>query len=411
MGRIAAVQIPRPERPQIRQGTEDASVTSLELFFDLVFVFALTQVTAYMSHELDWHGIVRGVLIVTLLWWAWTGYAWLANVVSADHAQIKMVMLVSMVAMFLIALAIPEAFHDGPGGISGPVVVALGYLVFRAMHLTIFWLISAGDPGLRRQLARFTPAVVGSTALLLVAARFEGWPQTGLWVLALAVDYVGTALGGAAGWRLPAPGHFAERHGLIVIVALGESVVAIGVGVAERPISIAIVVASVLGVVLASAMWWAYFDVSALQAEHALTHEPEATRPRLARDAYSFAHLPLVGGIVLVALGVKKTLEYVSDVDHHSLSDPLKGVALAALLGGAACYLLGHVVFKWLTVRTLSVVRLAVAGVIAAFGLVAGHVPALGQLAVVVGLLVAGLIVEAIVWAETRQRVRTELAH
>jgi low temperature requirement protein LtrA len=398
-------------RPQVRQGTQQAVVTPLELFFDLVFVFALTQVTAYMAHELSWHGVLRGVLIVVLLWWAWTGYAWLANVVSAEQSQIKVVMLISMAAMFLMALCIPEAFHDGPGGLFGPVVLAFCYLVFRAMHLILFWLVSEADPGLRRQVLRFTPAVIGGTGLLLIAAQFHGWVQTALWAGALAVDYVGTALGGASGWRLPAPGHFAERHGLIIIVALGESIVAIGVGVAERPISTTIIVASVLGLALVSAMWWAYFDVSALQGEHALSSEPIETRPRLARNAFSFAHLPLVASIVLVALGLKKVLEDVADTAHRTLGDPLHGPALAALLGGLVLYLLAHVLFKWLTVHLLSVVRLAAAAVLLAALPFAAAIPALGQLALAAVVLIIALVIESIVWAEPRQRIRAELSH
>jgi low temperature requirement protein LtrA len=391
-------------RPQVRQGTQQAAVTPLELFFDLVFVFALTQVTAYMAHEPSWHGLLRGVLIVVLLWWAWTGYAWLANVVSAEQSQIKVVMLVSMVAMFLMALCIPEAFHDSPGGLSGPVVLAFCYLI-------LFWLVSEADPGLRRQVLRFTPAVIGGTSLLLVAAQFHGWVQTALWAGALAVDYIGTALGGASGWRVPAPGHFAERHGLIIIVALGESIVAIGVGVAERPIASAIILASVLGLALASAMWWAYFDVSALQGEHALSTEPIETRPRLARNAFSYAHLPLVISIVLVALGLKKVLEDVADTENHTLADPLHGPALAALLGGVVLYLLAHVLFKWLTVHLLSVVRLTAAAVLLAALPFVGGVPAIGQLALAAGILIVALVVESIVWAESRQRIRTELSH
>jgi low temperature requirement protein LtrA len=398
-------------RPQVRQGTEEAVVTPLELFFDLVFVFVLTQVTAYMAHELSWHGMLRGILVVILLWWAWTGYAWLANVVSAEQPQIKVVMFVSMAAMFLMALCIPEAFDDAPGGISGPIVLALCYLLFRIMHLLLFWLVSADDPGLRGQLIRFTPAVVGGTALLLIASEFRGWTQTLLWVGALAVDYLGTALGGASGWRLPAPGHFAERHGLIVIVALGESIVAIGVGVAERPISYPIIVASVLGLALASAMWWAYFDVSALQGEHALSSEPIETRPRLARNAFSYAHLPLVISIVLVALGLKKVLEYVADTEHHRLSDPLHGPPLAALLGGVVLYLLAHVVFKWLTVHLVSKIRLATAAVLLIALPLVGHLPALGQLAVTAVVLVLALVVESVVWAEPRRQIRAELSH
>ena len=174
--------------------------------------------------------------------------------------------------------ASPEAFDDLPGGLSGPVVLAVCYLLFRAMHLVMYMIISREDAGLRRQVLRFALSVAASTVLLLVASQFEGWLQTGLWMLALLADYVGTALGGFKGWRLPSPGHFSERHGLIIIIALGESIVAIGVGVAKEPITWVIIAASVLGLLLASALWWAYFDVSALLGEHALANEPPETR-------------------------------------------------------------------------------------------------------------------------------------
>jgi low temperature requirement protein LtrA len=405
---MSAMQL---QRPRIRPDMEQAAVTPLELFFDLVFVFALTQVTAFMADELDWHGVLRGTLVVMLLWWAWTGYAWLCNVVNPDEGLVKLVVLVAITAMFVLALTIPEAFDDSPGGLSGPVVLALCYLLFRLMHLALFLIVAVDDAGLRGQLLRFLPSVVGSGTVLLIATRFDGGTQTALWVLALVVDYVGTALGGASGWRLPAPGHFAERHGLIVIVALGESIVAIGVGIAERPISSAILLASGLGLLLSSAMWWAYFDVSALQGEHALAGEPVPTRPRLGRNAFSYAHLPMVVGIVLVALGLKKVLEYVSDAEHHTLDDPITGVPLAALAGGVVIYLLAHVGFKWLTVHALSVVRLGTAAILlVSIPLVTG-LPALGQLAVVAGLLTAALVVESAIFREARQQIRRELSH
>ncbi len=394
-----------------RADRQRATVTPLELFFDLVFVFALTQVTAFMAHELSWHGLVRGVLVIMLLWWAWTAYAWLANVASADERAIKLAILVAMSAMFVLALCIPEAFDDAPGGLDGPVVLALCYLIFRLMQYAIFLIVAQDDAGLRAQLFRFAPSVVGSTIVLLIASQFHGWTQTALWVLALVVDYVGTALGGAGGWRLPAPGHFSERHGLIVIVALGESIVAIGVGVAELPISWPIVAASALGLILASAMWWAYFDVSALLGEHALAQEPPETRPRLGRNAFSYAHLPLVVGVVVVALGLKKVLEYVGDTEKHTLLDPLKGAGLVALVGGVAIYLLAHVVFKRLTVHTWSYLRLATAGLMLLAMPLMGKVPAIGQLGVVAALLVTCLVVESVVHAETRRQIRAELAH
>jgi low temperature requirement protein LtrA len=394
----------------MRQDQEQASVTPLELFFDLVFVFALTQVTAFMADELSWHGILRGALVMMLLWWAWTGYAWLASVASAEERPIKLVLLTGMAAMFVLALCIPEAFDDLPGGLTGPVVLAICYLLFRVMHFVMFLIIAREDAGLRSQLLRFAPSVFISSMVLLVASQFEGWLQTGLWMLALVADYLGTALAGFSGWRLPAPGHFSERHGLIIIVALGESFVAIGVGVAQEPISWVIVIASVLGLILASALWWAYFDVSALLGEHALATEPVETRARLARNAYSFAHLPLVLGIVLVAFGLKEVLLYVSDSSEHSLTDPLPGVALAALVGGVVLYLLGHVVFKWLTVHTVSVVRLAAAGaLLLTIPLIAGQ-PALVQLGIVAFLVACAVLVESVLFAESRRKIRAELS-
>lgn len=394
----------------MRQDQEAATVAPLELFFDLVFVFALTQVTAFMADELSWHGILRGALVMMLLWWAWTGYAWLASVASAEERPIKLVLLTGMAAMFVLALCIPEAFDDLPGGLTGPVVLAICYLLFRVMHFVMFLIIAREDAGLRSQLLRFAPSVFISSMVLLVASQFEGWLQTGLWMLALVADYLGTALAGFSGWRLPAPGHFSERHGLIIIVALGESFVAIGVGVAQEPISWVIVIASVLGLLLASALWWAYFDVSALLGEHALATEPVETRARLARNAYSFAHLPLVLGIVLVAFGLKEVLLYVSDSTEHNLTDPLPSVALAALVGGVVLYLLGHVVFKWLTVHTVSVVRLAAAGaLLLTIPVIAGQ-PALVQLGVVAFLVAFAVLIESVLFAESRRKIRAELS-
>jgi low temperature requirement protein LtrA len=398
-------------RPLIRQEQEHATVTPLELFFDLVFVFALTQVTAFMADELNWQGILRGALMLMLLWWAWTGYAWLANVASAEERPIMLAILTGMAAMFVLALSIPEAFDDLPGGLQGPVVLALCYLIFRAMHLLTFMILSREDAQLRKQVLRFGLSVVASTVVLLVASQFEGWQQTALWVLALLADYVGTALGGFRGWRLPSPGHFSERHGLIIIVALGESIVAIGVGVAKEPISWVIIAASALGLVLASALWWAYFDVSALLGEHALVTEPQETRARLARNAYSFAHVPLILGIILVAFGLKEVLLYVSDSSHHSLTDPLPAVALAALVGGVVIYLLGHVVFKWLTVHTVSVVRMVAAGLLLAAAPLIIGLPALAQLGVVACVVACAMLVETVAFAESRRRIRAELSH
>ena len=256
----------------MRQDLDQASVTPLELFFDLVFVFALTQVTAFMADEVSWHGTLRGVLVIMLLWWAWTGYAWLANAASAEERPIKLAILAGMVAMFILALCIPEAFDDLPGGLgtrgTGRVLPGLSGHASRHVH----------DPFSRGCRAAQTSAAVRDhrhreqrAAAGGVAVR--GMAADGLVDAGAARRLRGHRTGGFRGWRLPAPGHFAERHGLIIIVALGESIVAIGV-VAQEAVSWAIVAGSVLGLILSSALWWAYFDVSALLGEHALTTEP-----------------------------------------------------------------------------------------------------------------------------------------
>ena len=396
------------ERLRVEATDREASVTPLELFFDLVFVLGLTQVTAYLADHLTLQGVVRGLLLVALLWWSWTGYAWLGNVVRADEGIVREVMLAAMAAMFIFALAIPEAFDDLRGGLYGPVVVPICYLVFRLLHLTMFWVVSRRDPVLRRQIMRFTPSVLVATLILLIAAATTGPTQTVLWAIALVADYVGTLLGGASGWRLPSARHFAERHGLIVIVALGESIVAIGVGIAELPISWPIIVGALLGLIVAAALWWVYFDVTAAMAERALTEEPDADRPRLARDAYSYLHLPLITGIVLLALGMKKVLEYAGDSQDHDLSDPLTGVSLFALVGGVAIYLVGHVAFKWRTQHILYWPRLVAAAVLVALSPLLGQVPALVALAVVALVTVALVVFETIHHAELREQIRHE---
>ena len=315
---------------------------------------------------------------------------------APTRGAVRLVLFAAMITMFVLALAIPEAFTDLAGGLPGPVVVAVCYFVFRLLHLVLYWVISRDDPGLRRQVVRFAPSMLAATTLLLIASEFRGTAQTMLWALALLADYGGTLAGGADGWRLRSPRHFAERHGLIVIVALGESIVAIGVGVGELPVSWPIVAGSVVGLTLAVTLWWIYFDISALQGEHALHEEPEATRARLGRDAYSFAHLPIVAGIALVALGLKKVLEYVSDTADHDLGDELAGYGLYALYGGVALYLLGHIAFKWRTIHSISTSRLVTAVVVVVLIPVAATIPAIAALALLTAVLIALVVFETV---------------
>jgi low temperature requirement protein LtrA len=335
--------------------TGNAGVAPLELYFDLVFVFAITQITVVMAHDFGVQSIVRGTLLLALIWAGWAGYAWLGNMALAHSSAVRNLLLTAMAAMFVLALSIPEAFHDVEGGLDGPLAVATCYLVFRALHLGMYWRLSAPDPVMRRQLMRFAPAVLTGTALMFFAAGAHGVAQTWLWIGAVAADFVGLAVGGARGWQLRSTSHFSERHGQIIIIALGESILAIGVAVQGDAMSWPIIGASVLGLFVATGLWWIYFDITAEQAERRLQREPSETRAGLARNAYSVLHLPMILGIVLTALGLKKVVQYAGTGENHTLTDPLEGFTLLALIGGIILYLLSHAAFR--AVLTLGTYR------------------------------------------------------
>jgi low temperature requirement protein LtrA len=395
---------------RVRSTDETHRVTTLELFFDLVFVFAFTQVTQMMSEDPTASGAVRGLVLLALLWFAWCSYAWLGNQAYADEGIVRLTTIVAMVAMFVVALAIPESFDDLPGGLFAPFVLAACYALVRLVHLGCYLVAAGDDAGLRRQLL-LTAVPVGAASALLVAGGALGPPyQTGLWALALLVDYAGIWLTGASGWRLPSPGHFAERHGLITIVALGESMVAIGVGVASQPISVAVIAASALGIAVAVSLWWLYFDVVAHVAERVLTSTTGEERSRLARDSYTYLHFPIVVSIIFVALGQKKVLEYVADTDGHDLTDPLTGMPLVALYVGVAVHLLGHVAFRRRNVGSWNPHRSAVAVALVVLLPLAWQLPALASLALVATLLVGLVAYETRRFGEARRQVRAHHA-
>jgi low temperature requirement protein LtrA len=381
-------------------------VTTLELFFDLVFVFAITQVTALMADDLSLRGAVRGLVLIALLWWAWCSYAWLGNQAQADEGVVRAAMVGAMMAMFAVALSIPEAWSDREGGVFAPLVLAIALGVVRMGHLAVYSVAALGDRALQRQVLRTAFPVGAALVLLVVGALVGGRAQTGLWLLALAVDYTGVYAVGVSGWRLPAPAHFAERHGLIMIIALGESIVSIGVGVSQLPLTWPILLAAGLGLAVTVALWWAYFDVVSLVAERVLAGQQGTERARLGRDSYTYLHFPMIVGVIYLALGMKKVLEYVGDTDSHPLSDPLPTVALLAMYGGVAAYLLGHIGFRLRNVGSVNRPRLVVAIGLLALTPLAAALPALGSLALLAAVLVGMIGYEVVRYAEARAAVR-----
>ncbi|MGW5105222.1 low temperature requirement protein A [Nocardia sp. NPDC004123] len=398
--------MPGPVRTRMMPVAEDASVTQLELFFDLVIVFAFTMVTDFAAHETTAVNLLRALLILAMLWWGWIGYSWLGNVVKADEGIARVAMFVAMGAAFIIALTIPESFRDLPGGWYGPLVFVIAYLAVRLVHLTVFWMASSHDAQLRRQVIRWAAGSLSVASVLLVAgALTTGTAQLGLWLAALVWDMGWTFFAGNE-WRLYSPSHFAERYGLIVIIALGESIVSIGVGVAGLPISWSITVGSMLGLGVAGLLWWAYFDVAALVVEHAMHRAGGERRIQIARNCYTFWHFPMIAGIVAMALGLKKVLNYVGGAQGHSLSDELHGIPLFALYGGVIAYLVALVGFRHYATGKVLVPRLVAAVVLLALIPLASAVPALAALGVLCAVLLALIVFEVVRYAQPRDLIR-----
>ncbi len=372
---------------------ERAQVTPLELFFDLVFVLALTQCTQLMSDDPTWSGLAQGLVVLGVLWWAWVGYAWLTSVVDPEEGAVRLVIFVAMAAFLVVALCVPQSFGDLG------VTFALAYGVVRVAQIGLFMLASRDDANLRRSIVGLAVSTGLGVGLLLVASSLDGFAQGALWALALALDMGGPYLFGSEGWKLM-PTHFAERHGLIIIIALGESIVAIGLGVGGE-LSFGQGTAAVVGMGLAAALWWLYFDVVALVAARRLERAPVGRiQNEIARDSYSYLHFPMIAGIVLIALGMKKTL--------NDVSEPLAIETAFALLGGFAIYLLAHVANRFRLIHTVNRRRALLAALLLVLLPIGVEIPALATVALVTALAWILIVYETRSYGEGRTRTRHE---
>jgi low temperature requirement protein LtrA len=366
-------------------------VAPLELFFDLVFVFGFTQVTTLLSHNPTWTGLGHGLLILTALWWAWESYAWLTNTVDPGEGVVLAALLVAIGAMFVAALAVPQAFgHEG-------VVFGVSFLIVNVMQATLYALAAHGDRDLLQAILRIVPWVLGGATLILVAGFVDGSLRAALWVAALAIGFFGPAFVSVRGWRVH-PGHFVERHGLIVIIAIGESLVAIGLGARGTSLHAGVVVAAILGFVVATSFWLAYFDFFSIRGRQLLSDRSGEERTAIARDVYTYLHLPMIVGIVLFAFAMKVTLAH--------LHDELGTIEAIALCGGPALYLFAYVALRFRVSRTVGRGRLTAAVACALLIPVALVVPALVALALVTGVWVSLHAYELIWWRDARAEAR-----
>jgi low temperature requirement protein LtrA len=352
-------------------------VSTLELFFDLVFAFTLTRLATLLAGHLRVSGAVQILLVFGVLWWMYGAYAWLTNTRTPDRTPERLLLLLGMAGFLIAGLAIPGAF--GPAGSASGIALGLGYLLVVVVHSVLYHRVN-------RNILRVTPFNVAS-ALLVIGAGLAGVPAAyGLWAAALAIQVLSPLVVHPGGLFSIQPAHFVERHGALVIVALGESVAAIGIVAAARGVTFPVVATAVLDLALSACLWWTYFgDGDDERAERAMTDADPADRPGLALSAYFYAHIPMLLGIVVIAAGVKLT------VGHAGQPHPAAAVALAC---GAALFLAGNAGFRRaLRIGPARPRLLASLGALATAALGAA-VAVEAQLAVLVGGFVAMLCAE-----------------
>jgi low temperature requirement protein LtrA len=348
-------------------------------------------VTTVLSNNPTWSGLGHGLLILATLWWAWAAYAWLTNTVDPNVGGVWAAMLVAAGAMFVAALAVPDAF--GRHG----VVFGVAFLIVNVMHVTLNALAARGDRDLLAATLRYAPWALSGATLILAAGFVHGGVKPVLWLAALVVGLFGPLLGGVSGWRIQ-PAHFVERHGLIVIIAIGESLIAIGLGERQSELSTGVIVAAVLGFVVAASFWLAYFDFFPIRLERLLADRSGPERTALARDVYSYLHLPMVAGIVLFAFAMQTTLAHVGE--------KLGTLPALGLCGGPALYLFAYVALRMRITHTVGRGRLLAAIACALLFPVALVAPALATLALITAVCIGLHAYELIWWREARAQTR-----
>ena len=403
----------------IRPSAPGSRATRLELFYDLVYVYAFLNVTTVTAGNPTIRGLVQCLLVLSLLWWAWSGFAALGNVVRTDQGIVPFVGFATMAAAFVFALTMPKAFRDLPGGLSGPLVFAACYFLVRTSQVTIFGWVVRYDRELRRRFLLLVLPVVAATVFLVLAGTLpqrladetaERLVRLGLWLAAIAAEYgAGLALRGT-GWTVLSAGHWAERHALIVLVALGESIIALGLGpgfTTGLPLTWPVIIAALLGIAVVAALWWAYFDTLALACEQTLHRTRDrGARAALARDAYTYLHLVLVSRVILYALGLKGLLEEGAEPSTPAWGVPLPGFDLLALYGGVGLYLVGLVALGRRVLRAVRWPSVAAVLLLAALVPAAAALPELLALAVLAGATVGMVVVQTAFDAPLRRDVR-----
>ncbi len=366
--------------PVMRSG--DRAASTLELFFDLVYVYAITQVVGLLHDGHSVGTLAEGALIIWLLWWTWSIYTWTTNWTGTDGTRTRLVLLATMGVTLLMALTIPTAFGDGS------IWFGVTYFTVRAMASALYWFSSTDYPAQREAFMTFAPTSLLAAGLVLVGGFLETPWLIALWVAAALLDLVAAAFAGRGTWAI-AGHHFAERNGLFIIVALGETIVGIGLSAAGVERDAVHIAAIIIGFAIAASLWWAYFHRAAVVLEEALVGALGKQPGRIARDAYSILHYPLVVGIVFYAVAAEEIVAHPAD--------PLEQFGRFAFSLGVSMALLAIAAAVYRVTGRVPTIRIGTAVVIMAIGAVAGSWDA-----VVFAAAVAAVVMASLTWTQLR---------
>ena len=370
---------------------EERKTSYLELFFDLVFVFAFTQVTALILEDTSPRGFARAALVLAMVWWAWSAYAWMTNAIDVENAVTRLIIFAAMVAGFFMALSVPDAFQDEAAWF------AVAYFAVRVLQPALYLWGVRDEPETFGVLLRLTPWFFIAAFVALVGGFVDPDYRAWVWVASLVIDVIGTLTAARGDWHV-SPSHFAERFALIVIIALGESIVAIGVGTSHLTRDATYAISVVVAFAGVAALWWAYFDFTAVAAERSLRRASGRDRSALARDIFTYFHYPLVLGVILYAVAAKKTLEHPRD--------PLSNAGRWALGLGIALFLVGFALMRFRVIRRVAWERLAAAAAILVIAVLLDGADAIVTLGVVIVILVFSIALETVRLREVRATLR-----
>ena len=356
----------------------DQRVTFVELFFDLVFVFCVTQVVTLLHGHIDARTAASALLVFWLVWWGWTQFTWALNAANTDHPRVQLTTLLATAVAFFLAVGIPRALGDGA------LWFAVSYVVLRLIGLLVYYWVAWTDPLQRRAVQVFGLFSAAGLAAVLVGGLVGGSAQYVCWSMAVALDLMAAGIGGQLeGWNLH-PDHFVERHGLIVIIALGETLIVAASGLTATPPTPTAIATGIPAVAVTCALWWGYFRHGRPVFEHELAAREGSARSSLARDVFSVMHFPMLCGVIAMAAATEAALA------HPEL--PLSPDMRIGLGGGAVLFICGTAAAMWRATGRAPVWR----GVLAPAAAIAvvrfGALPALAM-----GILLVMLVVIAII--------------